>query len=70
MTLSIGALSAKEITAGELENGNVGAGLLGALGDGTGKWRLSISSDVELAVMSLLDTPTGFLTNQSRVAAP
>ena len=67
MTLSIGAFSAQEITAADLENGNVGAGLLGALGDGAGKWRLTISSDEDLAVMSLLDTPGGFLTNQSRV---
>jgi hypothetical protein len=70
MTLSIAAFSAKEISAADLENGNVGAELFGSLGNGVGKWRLSISSDVELAVMSLLDTPTGFLTNQSRVAAP
>ncbi len=67
MTLTIGAFSAQEITAAELENGNVGAGLLGALGDGAGKWRLSVSADVDLAVMSLLDTPGGFLTNLSRV---
>jgi hypothetical protein len=67
ITLSIGAFSAKEITAAELENGNAGAGLTGALGDGTGKWRLSVSADADLAVMSLLDTPGGFLTNQSRV---
>ena len=67
ITLGIGAFAAKEITAVDLENGNVGAGLTGALGDGSGKWRLSITADVDLAVMSLLDTPTGFLTNLSRV---
>ena len=67
MTFSIGAFAAKEIAAVDLENGDAGAGLTGSLGDGVGKWRLSISSNVELAVMSLLDTPTGFLTNLSRV---
>ncbi|TDJ31495.1 MAG: hypothetical protein E2O61_15670 [Gammaproteobacteria bacterium] len=70
MTLSIGAFAATEITAADLENGNVGAGLMGALGNGSGKWRLSISSDVDLEVMSLLDTPAGFLTNLSRVVVP
>jgi hypothetical protein len=67
MTLSIGANAAKEITAADLENGNAGAGLNGALGNGEGKWRLTISSNVDVVVMSLLETPNGFLTNQSRV---
>ena len=65
MTFGIGAFAAKEITAVDLENGNAGAGLTGALGDGSGKWRLSITADADLAVMSLLDTRDGFLTNVS-----
>ena len=70
MTFGIDAFAAQEITAVDLENGNTGAGLFGALGDGAGKWRLSINSDVDLAVMSLLDTPTGFLTNLSPPPPP
>ncbi len=70
VTLVIGAFAAKEVTAVELENGNVGAGLIGALGQGSGKWHLSITADVDLAVMSLLDTFTGFLTNLSTVLPP
>ena len=56
------------VTAQDLENGNSDLGLVGALGDGTGKWRLQVSSDVALQVQSLLDTPTGFLTNLSRAS--
>jgi hypothetical protein len=50
-----------------LENGNPAAGLVGAFGDGAGKWRITVSADANVVVMSLLDTPGGFLTNQSRV---
>ena len=55
------------LTAAELE---AGLGFEGALGDGAGKWRLTVASDVDLAVMSLLETPTGHVTNLSTVAAP
>ena len=47
----------------ELEEG--GDGFEGALGDGTGKWRLWVTSDQPLLVASLLDTPTGHLANLS-----
>ena len=35
------------------------------LGDGTGKWRLVVTSEAPLQVMSLLESPTGHLTNLS-----
>jgi hypothetical protein len=66
VTFTINGKSAMEITAQDLENGNADLGLSGAMGDGTGKWHLVITSDVELRVMSLLNTPNGFLTNLSR----
>ena len=43
-----------------------GEHLSGALGDGAGKWHLTVDAPFETAVMSLLDTPTGFITNLSR----
>lgn len=67
VTLTLAANAATEVTSADLENGNVGAGLTGALGNGTGKWRLTIASDADVVAMSLLETPGGFLTNQSRV---
>ena len=63
---NIPAGSAMAISAIDLENGNADLGLVGSLGDGAGKWRLKVSSDVDLKVQSLLETSTGFLTNLSR----
>lgn len=70
--ISIAARSALEVSAIDLELGKLEAGVTGALGKGFGKWRLSVSSDLDLQIMSLLQTPTGFLTNLSSVtpAAP
>ena len=58
--------SAMSITSEELESGS--SNLVGALGDGAGKWRLKITSNTALQVQSLLDTSTGFLTNLSRAS--
>ena len=53
------------LSAAQLESGD-GDGIAGgALGDGAGKWRLSIASDRPIEVMSLLRSPTGHLTNLS-----
>ena len=51
------------VSAADLEDG--AAGLSGALGDGSGKWRLEVEADAPIKVMSLLATPTGHLTNLS-----
>ncbi len=58
--------SARMIVSEALEAG--GAGLAGSLGDGAGKWRLTVEADQPILVMSLLTSPTGHLTNLS--AAP
>ena len=63
VTLTVPAGSARVFTSAELEAG--GAGLAGRLGDGSGKWRLRVRSDAPIAVMSLLETPSGHLTNVS-----
>ena len=63
MTLTVPAGSALTFTSAELEAG--GAGLAGRLGRGSGKWRLRVRSDAPIAVMSLLETPSGHLTNVS-----
>ncbi len=53
------------LTAQSLESGEGVAGLRGALGDGAGKWRLSVVSEQPIRVLSLLSSPTGHLTNLS-----
>lgn len=64
-TLTVPARSAVELDAVELETGAPGKGLSGALGAGSGKWRLSLDAALPLTVMSLLRDPEGYLTNLS-----
>ena len=61
--LSLPAGAVRVYTAALLESG--GDGFDGALGDGAGKWRLTVVSDRPVSVLSLLESPTGHLTNLS-----
>ena len=63
--LSVAPGAAKMVSAQHLERG--GDGLMGALGDGEGKWRLQITSEQYIKVMSLLESPAGHMTNVSAV---
>ena len=67
--LSVPARGARTLTARELESaegrGEAAQDLDGALGEGAGKWRLVVTSDRPIEVMSLLASPTGHLTNLS-----
>ena len=60
---------ARTLSARELESGQ-GRGLSGGLGTGKGKWRLAVTANRPIEVMSLLSSPTGHLTNLSTVPAP
>ena len=62
--VTLAAGEAQMLTAQQLESGD---GVEGALGDGTGKWRLEVTTDAALQAMSMLETPTGHLTNLSSV---
>ena len=62
--LTLPAGEARLLSARELEQG--GVGFDGRLGDGAGKWLLSVSAERPIRVMSLLRSPTGHLTNLSR----
>ena len=61
--LSLPAGKVRTVTAQALEAG--AEDLDGALGDGLGKWSLEVNSDTPIYVMSLLESPTGHLTNLS-----
>ena len=65
VTLSLAGGALRTVSAEELESGEGLGG--GALGTGSGKWRLTVSSEQPIEVMSLLSTPTGHLTNLSTV---
>ena len=66
--LSLGPRESMTVGSGMLEEG--GTGLMGALGDGEGNWRLTIMSNQRLSVMSLVESSTGHLTNLSAEARP
>jgi hypothetical protein len=68
LTFNLSAGSVKEVMAAELENGSAEKGLAGGIGDGQGKWRLTVTADEPVAVQSLLETPLGFITNLSTSA--
>ena len=65
VTVTVSAREALTLAADELETG--GARFSGALGDGAGKWRLTVSADVAITVLSLLRSASGHLTNLSGV---
>ena len=61
--LTLPAHGARRISARQLESGT--AGLSGRFGEGTGKWQLAVSADGPIEVVSLLQSPTGHLSNLS-----
>ena len=61
--VSIPAGAARTLESAELESGS--PGFRGSLGDGKGKWRLEVSSDLPVSMVNLLESPTGHLTNLS-----
>ncbi len=75
VSLDLPPRAAAELSARDLERG--APGLSGALGDGAGHWRLSLASQHPLLAMSLMEGPSGHLSNLSpapanrrRAAAP
>ena len=68
VTLTVAAGATATATAAQLEGG--ADGIDGALGDGQGKWRLAVSADEPIQVMSLLESPTGDIANLSTRPGP
>ena len=64
--LTLDAGRSRTLSAQALETG-AGDGLMGFLGDGQGRWRLTVEADRPIHAMSLLSSPTGHLTNLSTV---
>ncbi len=58
--------AARTLDAAQLESGG---NQWHGLGDGTGKWRLEVDSSRPIEVMSLLENPTGHLSNLSTAPA-
>ena len=68
VTLTLAAGGAQTLTAQQLEAG--ATGLTGRLGAGTGKWRLTVSSDQPLQVVNIVAATAGHWNNLSTTAVP
>ena len=62
LVLPIGAGEAVHFTSNDLEQGNPGKGLAGGTGAGQGDWRLELTSDVDIEVLSYVHAWDGLLT--------
>lgn len=63
VTLTLPRQGAQRVTSPQLESGS--GDLMGHLGDGAVKWQLAVTADQPILVMSLMDLPTGHLSNLS-----
>ena len=63
LSLSLGADETAHFNSDDLESGNPAKGLTGATGVGQGDWRLELTSDIDIEVLSFIRTNDGFLTS-------
>ena len=62
VVLALDAGAVVHFTSDDLESGNAAKGLPGAIGPGEGDWRLELSSELDIEVLSYVRTGDGFLT--------
>ena len=67
--LSLAASQTQHFNSIDLEDGNSGKGLSGSTDDGSGNWRLEISSDLDIEGRAFVRTTDGFVTSMQRLAA-
>ena len=68
VTLTLAAGGAQTLTAQQLEAGDTA--ITGQLGAGTGRWRLTVSSDQPLQVVNIVAATAGYWNNLSTTAVP
>ena len=61
--VDIAPFGAITLSMAELELGSGNPAVRGALGDGSGKWRMTIAANNPIGVMSLIFAPNGYLSN-------
>ena len=67
LVLSLGAGEAVQFDSNDLELGNPGTGLSGGTGPGQGDWRLELSSELDIEVLSYVRSWDGLLTSMHDV---
>ena len=67
LSLTVGPNEAAHFNSEDLEFGNTDKRLSGSTGAGTGHWRLELSSDADIEVLSYVRTTDGFLTSMHDV---
>ena len=68
-TLSMEAGQTSHFNSVDLEKGNASKGLSGGVGDGTGDWRLELSTNLDIEPLAYIRTEDGFVTALHEVAA-
>ena len=68
VVLTIGGNEVVHFNSDDLEQGSPQKGLSGGTGAGEGDWRLELTSDLEIEVLSYIRTTDGFLTAMHDVA--
>lgn len=69
VTLTLAPHESRQMNSQDLEFGNPGKGLSGALGSGSGDWTLVVQAAFALDALAYIRTPSGFLTSvHDRVA--
>ena len=67
--LSLEAMKAVQFNSRDLGRGNSGVGLPAGVGDGSGDWRLRLSSVLDIEPLAYIRTTDGFLTSVHDVAS-
>lgn len=68
VAITLPSLSALDLSASDLELGNIEKGLAGHLGQGNGKWQLHLSATGRIVAQNQLLDPNGNITNLSTIA--
>ena len=69
VSLSLSASQTKHFNSIDLEDGNTSKGLLGDVGNGSGNWRLAVSTDLHIEARAFVRTTDGFVTSMQQLVA-
>ena len=67
-TLTLGAKESMHLDSAELEDGSPSKGLLGGLGDGTGNWRLELTTELDIEPLAYVRNVHGAFTPLHEIA--